>query len=85
MAVNHINEKSSFLLKILNYNNSYYLKLSHMLDETSGYLIIIVIIITFILIQEIGFTESLLNWKTLTGPNSANYLFYMSLHRLWKR
>ena len=31
----------------------------------------IIIIIAFILIQEIGFTKSLLNWKTVTGPNSA--------------
>ena len=30
-----------------------------------------IIIITFILMQETGFTESLLNWKTSTGPNSA--------------
>ena len=35
----------------------------------------VIIIITFTLIQEIGFTESLLNWKTLTGPNSAQLLF----------
>ena len=38
--------------------------------------IIIIIIITFILIQEKGFTESLLNWKTSTGPNSAPFLYY---------
>ena len=25
--------------------------------------------------QEIGFTESLLNWKTLIGPNSAQLPF----------
>ena len=35
-----------------------------------------IIIITFILIQEKGFTESLLNWKTSTGPNSAPFLYY---------
>ena len=34
-----------------------------------------IIVITFILIQEIGFTEPLLNWKTLTGPNSAELPF----------
>ena len=33
------------------------------------------IIITFILIQEIGFAESLLNWKSFTGPNSAQLPF----------
>ena len=45
--------------------------------------IIIIIIITFILIQEKGFTESLLNWKTSTGPNSAQLPF---LHAItWKR
>ena len=38
-------------------------------------LIIIYIIITFILIQEKGFTVSLLNWKTSTGPNSAQLHF----------
>ena len=32
---------------------------------------LIIIIIVFILIQEIGFTESLLNWEIPTGPNSA--------------
>ena len=37
--------------------------------------IIIIIIITFILIQEKGFTVSLLNWKTSTGPNSAQLHF----------
>ena len=36
---------------------------------------IIIIIITVILIQEIDFTESLLNWKTPTGPNSAQLPF----------
>ena len=36
---------------------------------------IFIIIITFILIQEIGFTESLSNWKTFTGPNSAQLPF----------
>ena len=42
-----------------------------------------IIIITFILIQEKGFTESLLNWKTSTGPNSAQLPF---LHAItWKR
>ena len=30
--------------------------------------------ITFILIQEKGLTESLLNWKTSTGPNSIYVL-----------
>ena len=35
----------------------------------------IIIIITFILIQEKGFTESLLNEKTSTGPNSAQLPF----------
>ena len=34
-----------------------------------------IIIITFILMQETGFTESLLNWKTSTGPNSAQLPF----------
>ena len=34
-----------------------------------------IIIITFILIQEKGFTESLLNWKTSTDPNSAQLPF----------
>ena len=38
-------------------------------------IIIIIIIITFVLIQEKGFTESLLNWKTSTGPNSAQLPF----------
>ena len=37
--------------------------------------IIIVIIVTFILIQKIGFTESLPNWKTFTEPNSAQIPF----------
>ena len=32
-------------------------------------------VITFILIQEIGFTESLSNWKTFSGPNSAQLPF----------
>ena len=32
-------------------------------------IIIVAVIINFILIQEIGFTESLLNWNTSTGPN----------------
>ena len=31
---------------------------------------------TFILIQEIDFTESLLNWKTSTGPSSAQLPFF---------
>ena len=35
-----------------------------------------IIMITFTLIQEKGFTESLLNWKTSTGPNSAPFLYY---------
>ena len=34
-----------------------------------------IIIITFILIQEIGFTESLSVWKTFTDPNSAQWLY----------
>ena len=34
-----------------------------------------IIMITFTLIQEKGFTESLLNWKTSTGPNSAQLPF----------
>ena len=38
-------------------------------------IIIIITITTFILMQEIGFTESLLSWKTFTGPNSAQLLF----------
>ena len=38
-------------------------------------IIIIIIINTFILIQEKDFTESLLNWKTSTGPNSAQLPF----------
>ena len=38
-------------------------------------IIIIIIIITFILIQEKRFTDSLLNWKTSTGPNSAQLPF----------
>ena len=38
-------------------------------------IIIIIIIITFILMQEKGFTESLLNWKTSTGPDSAQLPF----------
>ena len=36
---------------------------------------VIIIVITFILIREIGFTKSLLNWKTFTGPNSAQLPF----------
>ena len=36
---------------------------------------IIINIITFILVQEIGFTESLLNRKTSTSPNSAQLTF----------
>ena len=40
--------------------------------------------ITSILIQGIGFTESLLNWRTSIGQNSAQLTFYMSLHRLLK-
>ena len=48
-------------------------------------LLLLIIIITFILIQEIGFTESLLSWKTLTGSNSAQLPFLYSLHRIWKR
>ena len=38
-------------------------------------MLLLFIIITFILIQEKGFTESLLNWKTSTGPNSAQLPF----------
>ena len=38
-------------------------------------IIAIIIIIIIIIIQEIGFTESLLNWKTSTGPNSAQLPF----------
>ena len=38
-------------------------------------IIIIIIIAGFILMQEIGFTESLLNWKALTGPNSTQLPF----------
>ena len=30
-------------------------------------------VITFILIQEIDFTESFSNWKTFTDPNSAQW------------
>ena len=37
--------------------------------------IIIIIIINFILIQGIGFTEPRSNWKTFTGPNSAQLPF----------
>ena len=33
------------------------------------------IIITFVLIQEKGFIESLLNWKTSTGQNAAQLPF----------
>ena len=36
---------------------------------------LVIIIITFILIQEIGFTKSLLNWKTYNSPNSAQLPF----------
>ena len=43
-------------------------------------IIVVVIIITCILIQEIGFTESLSNWKTFTESNSAQLSFL-----LWKR
>ena len=38
-------------------------------------MLLLFIIITFILIQEKGFTDSLLNWKTSTGPNSAQLPF----------
>ena len=40
----------------------------------------IIIIITFILIQKIDFTESLSNWKIFTGPNSAKlpFLYFMT-------
>ena len=38
-------------------------------------LLLFIIIITFILIQGKGFTESLLNWKTSTSPNSAQLTF----------
>ena len=37
---------------------------------------------TFIHIQEKAFTESLLNWKTSTGPNSAQLPFFMSFHTM---
>ena len=36
---------------------------------------IIIILIIFILIQKIGFTELLLNWKTLSGLSSAQLPF----------
>ena len=36
-------------------------------------IIITNVIITFILIQKIGFTESLSNWKTFTIPNYAQW------------
>ena len=39
----------------------------------------IIIIITFIFIQEIGFTKSLLNWKTFTGPNSTQLPFLYAI------
>ena len=39
------------------------------------YVAIFFIIITFILIQEKGFTESHLNGKTSTGPNPAQLPF----------
>ena len=38
-------------------------------------LLLLLFTVNFILIQEIGFTESLLNWKTSTGPNSAQLPF----------
>ena len=37
--------------------------------------VVIIIIIIIIIIREISFTESLLNWKTSTGPNSAQLPF----------
>ena len=48
-------------------------KRSHIFKQKNRF--IFIIIITFILIHEIGFTESLLNWKTLAGPNSAQLPF----------
>ena len=52
-------------------------------NNRNNSIIIIIIIITFILIQEKRFTDSLLNWKTSTGPNSAQLPF---LHAItWKR
>ena len=44
-------------------------------QECSFLLIINIIIITIILMQEKGFTESLSNWKTYTRPNSAQLPF----------
>ena len=38
---------------------------------------VIIIIITFILIKELGFTGSLLSWKALTGPSSAQLPLYV--------
>ena len=43
------------------------------------YVAIFFIIITFILTQEIGFTESHLNWKISTGPNPAQLPFLYAI------
>ena len=39
------------------------------------FIIICLITITFLLMQEIGFTESFLNWETFTWPNFAQLPF----------
>ena len=44
-------------------------------NDVVVFIIIIIIIAGFILMQEIRFTESLLNWKALTGPNSTQLPF----------
>ena len=64
--------QKQFIIKRVQHNGSL----------TMGCIEFDILTITFILIKEIGFTKSLLNLKTLTGPVLHNYLFYMSLHRL---
>ena len=61
---------------ILDWNNAIFVGFSLICLEILGFLwipgkTIIIIIITFIRIQEKGFTESLLNWKISTGSNSG--------------
>ena len=49
--------------------------LIHLLSPARYTKVVKIIIIIFILIQEKGFTKSLLNWKTFTSPNSAQLPF----------
>ena len=64
-----------FAFKCYNASQEFVLQLIYSFIMQAHYYYYYYYFYTFILIQEIFFTESLLNWKTFAGPNSGQLLF----------